>query len=228
MKPVEALLAAYEAGQRIFGENYVQELVDKAANPCLSGLEGLEYHFIGKLQSNKVGLLVKNVRQLSMIETIDTTKLAKKVDTSVEAAISEGSRPPGPLRVMIQVNSSGEPQKGGVESHDDAVALAKFIVSECKHLELTGLMTIGRADYTAGPENFTYLAECRAVVTNALAQLGSGEDAAAAASGEEPPAPALELSMGMSGDYPAAIEHGSTNVRVGSTIFGARAPRPPA
>lgn len=120
--------------------------------------------------------------------------------------MAEGLRPSETLKVMIQVNSSGEPQKGGVESVEEAVLLAEHIVLKCPCLVFIGLMTIGNADYTAGPSNFTFLAGCRQAVATAL----SLEEAS------------LELSMGMSGDYQTAITHGSTNVRVGSTIFGGR------
>merc|ERR1712086_225273 len=206
-KPAAALVAAHQAGQRIFGENYVQELCDKAADPSLAQLEGLEYHFIGTLQSNKAATLVKSVPQLAVIETVVSAKLANKLNNAVEAAIKEGTRREGALKVMIQVNSSGEPQKGGVENVDEAIALAQAITSGCPNLTLTGLMTIGNADYTAGPDNFSCLNTCRAAVAAAL----------------EVDESSLELSMGMSGDYQMAIAHGSTNVRVGSTIFGRRA-----
>ena len=205
-KPAEALVVAYNAGQRVFGENYVQELCDKAVNPTLSVLEGLRYHFIGKLQSNKVNALVKGVPQLAVIETVESTKLANKLNVAVEAAVKDGIRTPGPLQVMIQVNSSGEPQKGGVENSEECIALAKMIAEECQHLSLIGVMTIGNADYTAGPDNFKCLSDCRRAVAVEL----SVDEAT------------LELSMGMSGDYLTAMKHGSTNVRVGSTIFGAR------
>jgi PLP dependent protein len=204
---VEALLAAYQAGQRIFGENYVQEIVEKSQAKAIQELDDLEFHFIGKLQSNKVALLIKNVKQLSMIETIDTTKLANKVNNTFQSAIEEGIRSNGDtLKVMIQVNSSGEPQKGGVENKEEAIELASFIVNQCSHLKLVGLMTIGRADYTAGPENFDFLKSCRDAVSEALGVETSS----------------LQLSMGMSNDYVLAIEHGSTSVRVGSSIFGKR------
>ena len=204
-KPAEALLAAYEAGQSYFGENYVQELCEKSQHPLLRNLDDLHYHFIGRLQSNKASVLVKTVRQLECVETVETIKLASKLNRAVSEAITEGKRD-SVLKIMIQVNSSGEPQKGGVESHEDAAALAKFISTECPNLRLTGMMTIGRADYTAGPENFKYLAESRSAVA---VSLGIEESA-------------MELSMGMSNDYLTAIEHGSTNIRVGSTIFGRR------
>ena len=175
-------------------------------NPSLAALEDLQYHFIGRLQSNKAALLVKSVPQLVCIETVDSLKLATKLNSALGAARGEGVGAAAPLGVMIQVNSSGEPQKGGVESVDDCVALAVAVSQECEHLELRGLMTIGNADYTAGPDNFRYLSECRDAVASALSR----------------DVHELELSMGMSGDYLTAIEHGSTNVRVGSTIFGAR------
>jgi len=204
-KPPAALLAAYQAGHRVFGENYVQELCEKAADLTLAELD-LEYHFIGTLQSNKAAMLVKSVPQLAVIETVGSSKLATKLNNAVEAAVKEGTRAAAPLKVMIQVNSSGEPQKGGVENAGEAVALAQSITADCPHLLLIGLMTIGNADYTAGPDNFSFLSACR-------------HDVATALSIEES---ALELSMGMSGDYKMAIEYGSTNVRVGSTIFGKR------
>merc|ERR1711879_518220 len=107
---------------------------------------------------------------------------------------------------MIQVNSSGEETKNGVESSDVA-ALARVIATECEGLELAGLMTIGAPDYSGcRTEDFETMKRCR--------------DEVAAATGVD--AHALEMSMGMSSDYETAIREGSTSVRVGSSIFGAR------
>jgi PLP dependent protein len=103
------------------------------------------------------------------------------------------------------VNTSGEDTKFGVDP-GEVEKLASHVVSECKHLRLAGLMTIGQPDYSSRPENFECLTECRKRVCEAL---GLNEDK-------------LELSMGMSGDFEQAIELGSTNVRIGSVIFGAR------
>jgi PLP dependent protein len=103
------------------------------------------------------------------------------------------------------VNTSGEESKFGVMP-DAAVPLAQHVHKKCPHLRLAGLMTIGQPDYSSRPENFTCLVEVRRAVAGALA-MDPGE---------------LELSMGMSGDFEQAIEMGSTNVRIGSTIFGAR------
>lgn len=106
---------------------------------------------------------------------------------------------------MVQVNTSGEETKFGVNP-EDCLSLAKHIITDCSHLHFKGLMTIGMPDYTSRPENFQCLLKCRDVVCEELKL-----DAAN-----------VELSMGMSGDFESAIEMGSDNVRVGSTIFGAR------
>ncbi|PRW55987.1 proline synthase co-transcribed bacterial-like protein -like [Chlorella sorokiniana] len=159
----------------------------------------ISWHFIGHLQSNKVKALLEAVPNLSLLETVDSEKLANKLDSTVAAL----GRPP--LAVFVQVNTSGEESKYGVEPQD-CVALARHIHTSCSNLRLAGLMTIGMPDYSSRPENFQCLAECRSAVCEALGL----------------PEAEVELSMGMSGDFEQAIEMGSTNVRVGSTIFGAR------
>jgi len=196
-KPVEALKEAYDAGQRHFGENYVQEIIDKA--PQMP--EDTQWHFIGHLQGNKVGALVKGVPTLACLETIDSEKLARNLDKAWGAAY-----PDRRLRVMVQVNSSGEESKNGLDAAE-VVPLCRAIVDECKSLELAGLMTIGAPDYSGcRGEDFELLHKCRSELATAL---GVEIDS-------------LELSMGMSSDYENAIRHGSTSVRVGSSIFGAR------
>eukprot|EP00873_Tetraselmis_striata_P038287 jgi/Tetstr1/458551/TSEL_044954.t1 len=194
-KPVELLQEVYDAGHRVFGENYVQELVDKA--PLMPA--DVQWHFVGHLQSNKAKLLLESVPNLSMLETVDSAKLANRLNNVVEGM----GRPP--LNVMVQVNTSGEESKYGVEP-EDVVELAKHVQENCPHLKFVGLMTIGMKDYTSRPENFECLQKCRSAVCEALS-LQEDE---------------VELSMGMSGDFENAIAMGSTNVRVGSTIFGAR------
>jgi pyridoxal phosphate enzyme (YggS family) len=151
------------------------------------------------------------VPNLACVEAVDSPKLASKLDAAVAAALTAGLRPAaaGPLAVMVQVNTSGEVSKHGV-APADAPALALHVASACPCLRLAGLMTIGQPDYTSRPENFACLADTRAAIVAALA--GNGASIT----------PLLELSMGMSGDFEAAIGMGSTNVRVGSTIFGAR------
>lgn len=194
-KPVSLLRQVYDAGHRCFGENYVQEIVEKA--PQLP--EDIEWHFIGNLQSNKVKPLLTGVPNLVMVETVDDEKIANHLN---RVTVSIGRKP---LKVLVQVNTSGEESKSGCEP-SGCVELVKHITTNCQNLEFCGLMTIGMPDYTSTPENFKTLANCRTEVCKAI---GMEEEQ-------------CELSMGMSGDFELAIEMGSTNVRIGSTIFGAR------
>lgn len=194
-KPVSVIREVYDAGHHCFGENYVQELVEKA--PQLP--EDTEWHFIGNLQSNKVKPLLAGVPNLAMVETVDDEKIANHLDRAV-ATIGRQ-----PLKVFVQVNTSGEVSKSGVEP-SACVELVKHVSLGCPNLEFCGLMTIGMLDYTSTPENFKTLSNCRTEVCKAL---GIQEEQ-------------CELSMGMSGDFELAIEMGSTNVRIGSTIFGPR------
>jgi len=208
-KPVELLMEVYEAGQRHFGENYAQELMTKAETMP----SDIQWHFIGPLQSNKAAPLVKSLglQKLACIESVSTLKLANKLNNAVTSLLasqaddddtSEEMRKT--LGIYIQVNTSGEESKSGINGADQAASLAAEIRSSCPNLNIKGLMTIGApGDYSC----FDSLVECRAKVADVL-----GVDA------EKD----LELSMGMSGDFEEAIARGATSVRVGSTIFGAR------
>lgn len=200
-KPMELLEAAYESGCRCFGENYVQELVQKAEN--WKDRSDVQWHFIGALQSNKCNVLVNtcadNVSRLT-VETVASVKLANKLNTAVQNL--EGGNTDQRLKVFVQVNTSGEESKSGVEPGSECIKLCQYIAKECPGLELRGLMTIGAiGDLSC----FSTLRQCRDEV---LAQLDGVAE--------------LELSMGMSGDFEEAILAGATNVRVGSTIFGER------
>ncbi|KAL8560273.1 hypothetical protein ACOMHN_006004 [Nucella lapillus] len=203
-KPAEMIMEAYASGQRHFGENYVRELVDKGNNPeILQKCKDLKWHFIGHLQRNKVNKIA-GIAGLHMVETVDTDKLAQALNN----AWSKQPSSTQPLAVMVQINTSKEENKNGV-GPSEAVALSKFIQEECSHLRLAGLMTIGSVVSSVSGQlnpDFECLTECRKVVSEAL---GISELD-------------LELSMGMSQDFEHAIEAGSTNVRVGSTVFGAR------
>lgn len=227
-QPTESIRAAYDAGQRIFGENYVTELVAKAQDPSLQPLKDIEWHFIGHLQSNKAKILVRDVPNLACVQSVDSTKVADKLDAAAAAFRKT------PLTVFIQVNSSGEAAKSGVEPGQE-VALAQHILRKCRNLALGGVMTIGNADYSCGPANFATLRECRESVAAVLAKEEAGGTAItpptpmAAGGGHAPsdepptaPQPRLHLSMGMSADWPAAVDAGSTLVRVGMAIFGSR------
>ncbi|XP_073027411.1 uncharacterized protein [Primulina eburnea] len=177
-KPVPLIRQVYDAGHRHFGENYVQELIEKA--PQLP--DDIEWHFIGNLQSNKVKPLLNGVPNLSMVETVDDEKIANHLDRVV------GNIGRKPLKVLVQVNTSGEESKSGVEP-SGCVELAKHVRLTCPNLEFCGLMTIGMPDYTSTPENFKTLANCRSEVCK---ELGMAEEQ-------------CELSMGMSGDFEMAL-----------------------
>eukprot|EP00744_Colponema_vietnamica_P011543 GILI01016237.1.p1 GENE.GILI01016237.1~~GILI01016237.1.p1 ORF type:complete len:292 (+),score=77.82 GILI01016237.1:91-966(+) len=196
--PAPVLQAVYDAGCRVFGENYTYEIIEKA--PQLP--QDIDWHFIGHLQSNKTKELLTAVPSLAVIETVDSEKLAKKLNEGVKQYRVNAR----PLGVMVQVNTSGEESKSGLEPGSASTELAAFIVKSCPNLIFRGFMTIGMPDYTSRPENFECLRKVR--------------DEAAAAIGLDPAA--LELSMGMSGDFVNAVAMGSTNVRVGTGIFGKR------
>ncbi|OQR89836.1 proline synthetase co-transcribed bacterial protein [Thraustotheca clavata] len=194
-KPVSDVEEAYNQGQRHFGENYIQELVDKAPQ-CSADIQ---WHFIGHLQSNKVKTLITGVPNLYMVESVDSVKLANKLNTAWGQKGAEK-----PLPVLVQVNTSGEVQKSGV-APEECVQLAQHIRESCANLLFSGLMTIGRFDDDTA-DCFEKLVSCRKTMSESL---GIEEKS-------------MELSMGMSDDYELAIANGSTHVRVGSTIFGAR------
>jgi len=139
-KPVEAIQQLYDAGYRHFGENYLQELTEKAA--ILP--KDINWHFIGHLQSSKASKITKDVSNLYLLETIDSEKLANKVNN----ARSTAGLPP--LKVFIQVDTSGEATKSGVDTGSELLSLATFITEQCPHLRLAGLMTIGKLKFTVG------------------------------------------------------------------------------
>ncbi|KAJ0017859.1 hypothetical protein Pint_09839 [Pistacia integerrima] len=124
-----------------------RELVEKA--PQLP--EDIEWHFIGNLQSNKVKALLTGVPNLAMVETVDDKKIADRLDRVVASMERK------PLKVFIQVNTSGEESKSGVEP-SGCVELAQHVSQSCPNLEFSGLMTIGMLDYTSTPENFKVIA----------------------------------------------------------------------
>lgn len=186
------ILELYQAGHRHFGENYVQELIDKAPNLP----NDICWHFIGHLQSQKSKLLLQHVPNLYVLETVDSTKLATKLNNTLHTL----SHPP--LRIYVQVNTSSEDTKSGVSS-SELESLLSHIDANCPLLKFEGLMTIGSpGDMTC----FDRLLECQNMASSLL---GLEKDS-------------IVLSMGMSDDFEAAIERGSSSVRVGSSIFGNR------
>lgn len=181
---VEDIRPVLEAGQRVFGENRVQEA--QAKWPELrSSFDGIELHLIGPLQSNKAR---EAVELFDVIETLDRTKLA--------AALSEAIKATGRVPTLyVQVNTGAEPQKAGVLPQD-----ADAFIKQCRDvhgLVISGLMCIPPADEPPSP-HFALLEKIAR--RNGISM----------------------LSMGMSADFPAAIQCGATHVRIGSAIFGQR------
>ncbi|CZS95555.1 probable Putative unspecific racemase [Rhynchosporium agropyri] len=219
LKPASDILALYQEGHRNFGENYAQELMEKAE--VLP--KDIKWHFIGGLQSNKCKPLASTVSNLYLVSSIDSAKKATQLNLGRETL---DPQPLTPLNIHIQVNTSNEASKSGVSPGSETSALAKHILATCPHLHLLGLMTIGaiaRSKATGeGKENedFTTLREERdrleiELVEQGLLSVGKGKG------GEG----GLECSMGMSEDFEEAIRAGSGEVRVGSTIFGTRPKR---
>ncbi|XP_042332659.1 pyridoxal phosphate homeostasis protein [Sceloporus undulatus] len=202
-KPAEMVIEAYNHGQRSFGENYVQELLEKASDSrILSSCPDIKWHFIGHLQKNNVNKLI-GVPNLFMLETVDSLKLADRVNASWQ---KKGSLEK--LKIMVQINTSGEDSKHGLPPGETVTTVA-HILQKCTSLEFVGLMTIGSFghDLSKGPNpDFQMLIALRQEVCEKL----------------NIPIENVELSMGMSTDFQHAIEVGSTNVRIGSTIFGER------
>ncbi|KMZ11673.1 hypothetical protein BHUM_04059c [Candidatus Burkholderia humilis] len=190
--PADDVRAAFDAGQRAFGENYVQEGIGKIE--ALAGMrDQIEWHFIGPLQSNKTKLVAE---QFDWVHSIDRLKIAERLS----AQRPEGSRA---LNVCIQVNVSGEASKSGVEP-DEAAALA-HAVAVLPGLRLRGLMAIPEPADTLDAQRVphTRLRE----LMDTLRAGGLTLDT---------------LSMGMSADLEAAVHEGATMVRIGTAILGKR------
>ena len=192
--PAQAVQDAMAVGQLAFGENYLQEALDKIASVAQAQPDAaVEWHFIGPIQSNKTRPIAAS---FAWVHTVERLKIAQRLSEQ---------RPPelGPLNICLQVNISGEASKSGA-SPDELPALARE-VAQLPNLRLRGLMAI--------PEPTTDVAEQRA----AFARVRALFDALRAEGLE------LDtLSMGMSGDLAPAIAEGATIVRVGSAIFGKR------
>lgn len=193
-KPADAVRAAYAAGQRAFGENYLQDALAKIEE--LRDLDGLSWHFIGPLQSNKTRPVAEHFHWL---HTVDRLKIAQRLSAQRPAAMA-------PLNVCLQVNISGETSKSGCSLQAlPALALA---VATLPNLKLRGLMCI--------PARGVGLEQQRAPLRELREAL------------ERLNAEGLELdtlSMGMSDDLEAAVAEGSTMVRIGTALFGAREQR---
>lgn len=189
-KPASDVLVAYRAGQKKFGENYLQDAV-----PKIQALVGndIEWHFIGRLQSNKTAEIS---RYFAWVHGLDQLKHARRLSAQ---------RPDGlpPLQVCLQVNLSGEASKGGVRA--EALEELARAVAPLPNILLRGLMTLPAPDAPPANQRAEF-ARLRSLLEQ-LRRLGLDLDT---------------LSMGMSADMEAAIAEGATIVRIGTDIFGPR------
>jgi pyridoxal phosphate enzyme (YggS family) len=192
----ERIREAYASGLRLFGENRVQEFAGKAA--ALADLTGAEWHMIGHLQSNKVG---KAAELFAAVDSVDSVNLAEKLDAAARSLAKK-------LPVLIEINVGGEAAKTGVAPDSRELEELLMAAPRLEALEFRGLMTV--PPFTNDPEDarpyFRKLRELRdRIAARKLAGVGT-----------------YILSMGMSHDFEVAIEEGSTCIRVGTSIFGAR------
>ncbi|RDE86826.1 YggS family pyridoxal phosphate-dependent enzyme [Aggregatibacter kilianii] len=193
-KPVEDILIAHAAGQVAFGENYVQEGVEKIQY-CQQHDVSLEWHFIGPLQSNKTRLVAE---YFDWMQTLERAKIADRLN-------EQRSPYKAPLNVLIQINISQESSKSGIQP-GDMLTLAKHI-ENLPHLRLRGLMAIPEPTNDVAQQEQTF---CQ--MKTLFEQLQQAL----------PNAQIDTLSMGMTDDMQSAIKCGSTMVRIGTAIFGTR------
>lgn len=190
-KPVSDIRQAYDAGQRLFGENYVQEGVEKITE--LQDLTDIEWHLIGPLQSNKTRVVAEH---FDWVQSVDREKIARRLHEQRPDDLP-------PLNICIQVNIDDEASKSGISA--DALTALMDTISQMDRLVLRGLMAIPSADASEAQQQET-LAQLHDLFARYHTKLTNFDT----------------LSVGMSGDAEAAIENGSTMVRIGSAIFGAR------
>lgn len=193
--PVEALQEAYDAGQRIFGESHVQELVAK--EQVLP--KDIVWHFIGHLQTNKVKYIAPFI---SLIHAVDTLRLLKEID-------KQGAKVGRTINCLLQMHIAKEETKFGFAPNELTQMLAEGEWKELKNVKIVGLMCMATNtdDDSQVKSEFHY---ARTVFDSVKEEYFASD------------ADFKELSMGMSGDYLIAMEEGSTLVRVGSKIFGNR------
>ncbi len=190
-KPDEAIMEAYETGHRVFGENKVQEMVQKWERLP----KDIEWHMIGHVQRNKVKYMAEFV---SLIHGVDSLRLLQDID-------KQAKKHNRVIPCLLQMHIAEEDTKFGLDTKELQEILESETLEALKNVKIVGLM--GMATFTQNQEQirkeFTYLKSIFDDLTQKLPELSI-------------------LSMGMSGDYEIAIEVGSTMVRIGSSIFGAR------
>jgi hypothetical protein len=194
-KPAEALREAYDAGQRIFGENYVQELCSK--QPVLPA--DIEWHLIGHLQTNKVKYIAPFV---TCIQSVDSEKLLKEID-------KEAGKNNRVIDVLLEISIASDGSKFGFEPDESFIFLSEGHYKSFEHVRFCGVMGMGSFSDDAVITRTEYRL-LKKVYGRLKASVFADCDSF------------CEISMGMSHDYGIAIEEGSTLVRVGTSIFGER------
>lgn len=193
--PTEVVREAYEAGQRLFGESRVQELMAK--QPALP--EDIQWHFIGTLQTNKVKYIAPFI---SMIESVDSLRLLHEIDRQAE-------KHERIIRLLIEVHIAKETGKHGFSPDECKAFFASDAPTTCKHVQICGLM--GMATFTDNKQQVRREFQALKALFDEIKVMPSVDSSVF-----------TEVSMGMSDDYRIAIEEGSTIVRVGTAIFGER------
>lgn len=194
--PVEGIVEAYHAGQRLFGENRVQEFAEKSG--ALAEFRDAEFHMIGHLQSNKVA---KAAEIFHAVDSLDSAKLGERLNAAAEKLGKT-------LDVLIEINVGGEAAKTGVAPESGELERILAEAAQWPNLRLRGLMTV--PPFTEDPEGARpYFRQVRELRERLAARA-------------RPEVKLDVLSMGMSHDFEIAIEEGSTCVRIGTAIFGAR------
>jgi len=190
-KPVSCLLQAYDAGQRVFGENKIQEMASKWEEMP----KDIQWHMIGHVQTNKVKYMAPFV---DLIHTVDSLKLLREIN-------KQAAKHDRVINCLLQIKIAEEEHKFGLDHQDALLLLAKDIQATLPHVSIVGLM--GMASFTDNKTQieteFKKLSTLHKEFIKQHPQL-------------------TVLSMGMSSDYTLALDHGSTMVRIGSSIFGAR------
>ena len=192
-QPIEAIESLIARGQKDFGENQMQEAIDKIK--CLQG-RSVEWHFIGHLQSNKTRHVGGN---FSWVHTVDSAKLARRI----AASAGEAGRS---VKLLLQVNVSSDPAKHGIEQKDLFPLIDTLLEEQLETIRLCGLMTIGQRSANEAETRATFTG-LRVLLEQCRKRFGDSFS---------------ELSMGMSGDLELAVEEGATMVRIGEALFGHR------
>lgn len=193
-KPISDLMEAYDAGQRVFGENKIQEMVDKFDNMP----KDVEWHMIGHVQRNKVKYMAEFV---SLIHGVDSLKLLKEINKRAKSHDRV-------INCLLQIKIAEEDSKFGMSAKDASALLQSNEFSELKNIKVTGLM--GMATFTDDMKQVESEFKFLKTTFEELKSIQSEN------------CDLQTISMGMSGDYELAIDCGSNMIRVGSSIFGVR------